>query len=941
MATNKKIVIEYDINGKAIGVAIDQTLNLKRQVVELTKALRSAKEGSDEFKLLSSRLGDAQDQLTKTTAKSKDLFGSLSMLPGPIGEFAGQLQGGIELLKTFSSFTLKDLQFQFKETANDIGDIGKNLSGAQQPTEELSKANTDLAQSAANSTTALNTSAGAAIKNSQAFKEAATAGGMFDRSTGKIVTAQENMTAGMNVNNQAVKNNGAAATAAAVSNGILATSLRAVGASALAASAAVAILDAALAAIGIGLLIAGLVLVGTWLFNTTKALLGFKSETEENIAMTDAFTAALKREAEALALDMEAIDFATKALETRAKIAGKTEEEILEITKQGGRDRLQALRDYDEVLYREQLEVSKNTILLNEQKEKLLTEINNKIIDNGRAINKQIMQNEQTNLDGRLSLQLKFKDKYKEIQGNRLKELDALIKLEIDKEKSGKDQLEKLLKEKLAIRNKLEKLSLAERKVIIAENAKIVNDAIIDDNQRVIQGEIDKYTRLGIKEGVLTNEFFEARKKQAEEQLRFELQEADRDEKTKANKIENARTKYWKALIDIDKEGLDARLALAQTKENAEYEGTVVFFQKQREVEDANYEVQQAAARGNYEKLEALRREHEKKMIAIDVSELNYKAELEQRKATTEQNNYTKVEDRFIESFDIIKKLNERKFDDLRKAEDYSYQAQIKSAGDNAAAKEQIEREHADKLAQIKAQEFEAQKQTTLAIEQVTAQFGQTMAEIGDLMIQEGQGRDKKMFEAGKKAAIAGIAIDKAAAIASIITNTAIANAKSVAAFPLTLGQPWVTINTVSAALSIAATLAAGIKAVSQINSTSFQSSDSGEKSNMLGRNYEDGGMIEGPRHAQGGTIIEAEGGEAIMTRGAVTMFAPLLSAMNQMGGGTSFSKGAVGYANYDNAQTSNPAQEQSPMVIKTYVVSNDMTSEQQKQARLKDLSTL
>jgi hypothetical protein len=78
--------------------------------------------------MLSRRLGEAQDGLAKTTAKSKDLFSTLSMLPGPVGQFFSQLQGGIELLKTFSSFTFKDLAFQFGETADDIADIGKNLS---------------------------------------------------------------------------------------------------------------------------------------------------------------------------------------------------------------------------------------------------------------------------------------------------------------------------------------------------------------------------------------------------------------------------------------------------------------------------------------------------------------------------------------------------------------------------------------------------------------------------------------------------------------------------------------------------------------------------------------------------------------------------------------------------------------------------------------------
>jgi hypothetical protein len=70
-----------------------------------------------------------------------------------------------------------------------------------------------------------------------------------------------------------------------------------------------------------------------------------------------------------------------------------------------------------------------------------------------------------------------------------------------------------------------------------------------------------------------------------------------------------------------------------------------------------------------------------------------------------------------------------------------------------------------------------------------------------------------------KGLAIAGIVISQAASIGQIIANTAIANAKSVAASPLTLGQPWVAINTISAGLSIASTIAAAAKSIQQINS--------------------------------------------------------------------------------------------------------------------------
>jgi hypothetical protein len=56
---------------------------------------------------------------------------------------------------------------------------------------------------------------------------------------------------------------------------------------------------------------------------------------------------------------------------------------------------------------------------------------------------------------------------------------------------------------------------------------------------------------------------------------------------------------------------------------------------------------------------------------------------------------------------------------------------------------------------------------------------------------------------------------EKAAAIAQIIANTAQANAKAVELSPITFGMPWVAINSATAALSIAAIVAAMATAVS------------------------------------------------------------------------------------------------------------------------------
>ena len=178
---------------------------------------------------------------------------------------------------------------------------------------------------------------------------------------------------------------------------------------------------------------------------------------------------------------------------------------------------------------------------------------------------------------------------------------------------------------------------------------------------------------------------------------------------------------------------------------------------------------------------------------------------------------------------------------------------------------------------------------------------------------------------------------------------TAIMSAASgiiqILAQPSTLPSPfdWIVKGLNAVALGVAT----GIQ-IKNIDKTKFEGGGdsgggpaAGPSTASLGKNYGDGGMINGPRHAAGGVMINAEGGEAVMTRGAVTMFAPLLSALNEAGGGTSFSSGATGGSRPDNAARNNPAAAQEPMIMKTYVVSNELTTEAEKQARLKDLSTL
>ena len=54
------------------------------------------------------------------------------------------------------------------------------------------------------------------------------------------------------------------------------------------------------------------------------------------------------------------------------------------------------------------------------------------------------------------------------------------------------------------------------------------------------------------------------------------------------------------------------------------------------------------------------------------------------------------------------------------------------------------------------------------------------------------------------------------------------------------------------------------------------------------------GMLLRGPSHASGGIPIEAEGGEAIINRRSTQMFKPLLSALNEAGGGVKFAAGGI-----------------------------------------------
>ena len=83
--------------------------------------------------------------------------------------------------------------------------------------------------------------------------------------------------------------------------------------------------------------------------------------------------------------------------------------------------------------------------------------------------------------------------------------------------------------------------------------------------------------------------------------------------------------------------------------------------------------------------------------------------------------------------------------------------------------------------------------------------------------VSAGIGLLKSLGEKSKAVQKATLIAENAAGIAKTIINTVAANAKAVAASPLTAGQPWVTLNTVGAGIGIASSIAATAKGLSAL----------------------------------------------------------------------------------------------------------------------------
>lgn len=344
-----------------------------------------------------------------------------------------------------------------------------------------------------------------------------------------------------------------------------------------------------------------------------------------------------------------------------------------------------------------------------------------------------------------------------------------------------------------------------------------------------------------------------------------------------------------------------------------------------------------------YDKLEE---EERQKTLKKNTEFLQYLSSLTTKKRSEEiqkqLDNLKQANQMLDDDFNLDLERNKQRLDLLNQQE----ATELSNLQLSEDAKAQIRQKYRDQRTALLLEDVELEKKAAQQKAQILMEYTDYVGQIGSIL---------GMF-AGKNVELQKLAIllEKGAAIAKIVIQTAaqvsairgaaqaagwlvggpVLNpagyASNVAAGELSAGRV-----KLSSAFSIAAIAAQGLSQFIGLNEQSGGSGESAPTGVKTGKGMAVGGLIQGPRHAQGGVMINAEGGEAVMTRGAVTMFAPLLSQLNQLGGGTSFNQSITGQPLYDKPGST------ASSVMKTYVVSQELTSDVEKMARLKDLSTL
>jgi hypothetical protein len=259
----------------------------------------------------------------------------------------------------------------------------------------------------------------------------------------------------------------------------------------------------------------------------------------------------------------------------------------------------------------------------------------------------------------------------------------------------------------------------------------------------------------------------------------------------------------------------------------------------------------------------------------------------------------------------------------------------------------------------IKAAKFEKDKliaQEMIKVDEATAQSKielqyavlDAVGTVGGLLSQfagENKGLQKAAIILEQGSAIGKILVSSAASIASqkaaafatgALIGGPVLNPVGYAAVMANLAKGVITTK-IGAGIGIAGAIAGAAQGISQIDKADVgQSGGSGGASapKETPRKLAAGGIVSGPGSGTSDSIPTfLSNGESVVNAESTSMFSPLLSMINQAGGGTPFNIGNR------NVSSLNLGGGEPP--IKTYVVSSDMTSMQMFDRAQKERSTM
>jgi hypothetical protein len=969
----QKISVEVDVNTKEVKFAGGEVTRLSQQVRVLTDALnqmqKAGEVGSEKYQILVEKLNDTKDAMDRTKLAAGEIYGTLSAMPGPIGEIGSSLNKTIDSFKLLGSLKTTELRAQFTGLLKDVKEAGAgflNLIGFT----KLYEANIVRFTAAKNKDTT------ATVINTEATEASAVA-----QKQAAVSTSTD--TAATNVNTSA-KVTATVATRAF--------------------AAALAALPFVLIGAGIAILIAywdDLVDAITGASDVTRAYEDAQKEATSQVAdfqkklydIKDAFAQvkagtmskkdALEKyneslgstvgfatsldEAESLmvkntAVVIESIRLRATAQSLYAKAADLTAQVVTGEAKTltfwqkmtalakewatGNRKNADEL--LKDLIKRQEEEAKRKEQEIKDKVKALETEAD-KLIDQA-ILNDQKLEGIRTKIDKKEAKTQEEKDKEK------IDVLNRNIQLEIDSQNTSKENLEKYLTERRALTQKYEKLQGRD-----LENA-LEKDRITVENAL----KTDKDARLKVGEEII-KDTREQSKRASDESLRTlqgdldkELQKIEIDE----NKKKENKKLTEKELTQIEVEARQKReqLQLAFFEKQL----AIIKEQKQKEIDAIDKAVKDGVVKE--EDAAKLRLK-----IAEEYGDKIFNKEKEIGKLKTDIVVNT--------SKDAIKANKEEKDDEIKAFDDRIKLLQLQSEGliKGTRAYFNLRREIIDAAEQ---QELAALERENLAYEQyeqkkaaITKKYAKQRTDVNREEFNQILGFIVQGFEAFKSVADAQLAVQDANKTVELENAKATIKDKeklaieqdkinekyfykqkgaqkaqayistfqaAVSAYAAMAAIP--VVGPVLGAIAAAAAIVAGLANVKKIDATTYTSTISdtgagvGEKG--VGTKFAKGGLLSGPSHAQGGvktSFGELEGGEYVVNKRSTQSFMPLLSAINSVGNRK--------YANGGMMPTMDSIKElmaaQQMPIVKTYVVASEMTSQQEANKKLMDLAKI